>query len=57
MVHCGRSKTFCFASLIMKNILVFALLSGGIFPAKLSCYFPFGSASNVCFLLKSIAII
>ena len=38
----------------MKNIVVFP--SGTRFPVKLIGCIAFGSASNACFLLKSIAI-
>ena len=43
-----------FASSIMKNIVVYSGQSR--FPVKLICCIAFGSTSNACCLLKSIAI-
>ena len=46
-----------FASLIMKDIVVFAFPCWARFFVKLTCRIPLGSASSACCLLKSIAII
>ena len=51
---CEKPKTISFASSIMKNIV--APLSQPRFPVKLICCIAFGSASNACCLLKSIAV-
>ena len=55
MVPCEKSKVASFASLTMKNIVVFP--SRSIFPVKLIYWFAFESASSSCRLLKSIAFI
>ena len=44
-----------FDSSIMKKIVLFSARSR--FPVRLICCAAFGSASNACYLLKSIAII
>ena len=49
-----KSKTVSFASSTMKYILAHSPLVR--FPVKLICCIAFGSASNFCCLLKSIAI-
>ena len=54
-VPCEKSKTVSFASSIIKNIVLFPVLSK--FAVKLICWIAVGSASRACRLLKSIAII
>ena len=54
-VSCEKSKTVSFASSIIKNIVLFPVLSK--FAVKLICWIGVGSASRACCLLKSIAII
>ena len=51
-VPCEKSKTFSFASSIMKNIVVPSARSR--FPVKLICCTAFGSTSSAGCLLKSI---
>ena len=55
MVLCEKSKMVSFASSIMKNIIVFPTWSR--FPVKRICCVAFGSASSICCVLKSIAMI
>ena len=52
---CKKPKMTSFASSIMKNFV--APSAGSTFPVKLICCIAFGSTSNACYLLKSIAII
>ena len=54
-VPCEKPKTVSFAFSIIKNIVVFPSLSK--FAVKLFCWIAVGSASNACYLLRSIAII
>ena len=44
-----KSKTFSFASSIMKNVVVFLVPSK--FAVKLFCWIALGSASRACYLL------
>ena len=50
MVASEKFKTVSFASLIMKNIVVFP--SQSRFPVKLICCIAFQSVSRACCLLK-----
>ena len=54
-VPCEKSKTVYFASSIMKNIVVFPVLSK--FAVKLIYWIALGSGSNACCLLKSTVVI
>ena len=44
-----KSKTFSFASSIMKNVVIFLVPSK--FAVKLFCWIALGSASRACYLL------
>ena len=46
-VPCEKVKTVSYASVIMKNIVVFAFPSQARFPLKLVCCIAFGPASNL----------
>ena len=55
-VSCEISKLVSFASLIMKNAVIFPTGFRAGFPINSICGIVFGSASSFCCLLKSIAI-
>ena len=48
MVAWEKSNLVCFASSIMKNIVVSSFPSLAKFPVKLICCIAFGSASDAC---------